>query len=36
MPEVFSGAMGNQMYTAVLDTLEEVEEYNAFIHERAE
>ena len=36
MPEVFSGAMGNQMYTAVLDTLEEVEEYNSFIHERAE
>ena len=36
MPDVLSGAMGNQMYTAVLDTLEEVEEYNAFIHERAE
>ena len=36
MPDVLSGAMGNQMYTAVLDTLEEVEEYNAFIHARAE
>ena len=36
MPYVLSGAMGNQMYTAVLDTLEEVEEYNEFIHARAE
>ncbi len=36
MPDVLSGAMGNQMYTAVLDTLEEVEEYNEFIHARAE
>ena len=32
MPDVLSGAMGNQMYTAILDTLEEVEEYNEFIH----
>lgn len=36
MPDVLSGAMGNQMYTAVLDTIEEVEEYNEFIHARAE
>ena len=36
MPDVLSGAMGNQMYTAVLDTIGEVEEYNEFIHERAE
>ena len=34
MPDVLSGAMGNQMYTAILDTLEEVEEYNEFIHAR--
>lgn len=36
MPDVLSGAMGNQMYTAVLDTIEEVEAYNEFIHARAE
>ena len=36
MPDVLSGAMGNQMYTAVLDTLDEVMEYNEFIHARAE
>ena len=36
MPDVLSGAMGNQMYTAVLDTIEEVEAYNGFIHARAE
>lgn len=36
MPEVLSGAMGNQMYTALLDTEKEVLEYNEFIHARAE
>jgi hypothetical protein len=36
MPEVLSGAMGNQMYTALLDTEEEVLKYNEFIHARAE
>ena len=36
MPDVLSGAMGNQMYTAVLDSIEEVEAYNEFIHARAE
>ena len=36
MPDVLSGAMGNKMYTAVLDTIEEVEAYNGFIHARAE
>lgn len=34
MPDVLSGAMGNQMYTALLDTEEEVKEYNEFIHAR--
>ena len=36
MPDVLSGAMGNQMYTAVLDSIKEVEAYNEFIHARAE
>ena len=36
MPDVLSGAMGNQFYMSVLDTLEEIEEYNSFIHERVE
>ncbi len=36
MPEVLSGAMGNQMYTALLDTEEEVLKYNEFIHARDE
>ena len=34
MPDVLSGAMGNQMYTALLDSVEEVEAYNEFIHAR--
>jgi hypothetical protein len=36
MPDVLSGAMGNQMYTALLDNLEEVEAYNEFIHARVD
>ena len=36
MPDVLSAAMGNQMYTAVFATYEEVEEFIHFIHERAE
>ena len=31
MPDVLSGAMGNQMYTAVFDTLEEVKEFVDFV-----
>ena len=34
MPDVLSGAMGNQMYTALLDTQEEVDEFEAFVHQR--
>jgi hypothetical protein len=36
MPDVLSGAMGNQMYTALLDTIEDVEAYNEFIHARVD
>ena len=36
MPDVLSGAMGNQMYTAVLDTQKDVDEFNEFIHKRVE
>jgi hypothetical protein len=36
MPDVLSGAMGNQFYTAVFKTFEEVEEFNSFVTERAE
>ena len=36
MPDVLSGAMGNQFYTAVFKTFEEVEEFNNFVTERAE
>lgn len=32
MPEILSGAMGNQMYTVRLDTLEQVREFTAFVH----
>ena len=35
MPDALSGAMGNQMYTAVLDTEEEVREFTEFVHRRA-
>ena len=31
MPDIFSGAMGNQMYVALLDTEDEVREYVQFI-----
>ena len=34
MPDVLSGAMGNQMYTALLDTQEEVDDFEAFVHQR--
>ena len=34
MPDVLSGAMGNQMYTALFDTLEEVNEFIEFVHTR--
>ena len=34
MPDVLSGAMGNQMYTALFDTQEEVDEFEAFVHQR--
>lgn len=35
MPDVLSGAMGNQMYTAILDTMEEVEEFIEFVQQHA-
>ncbi len=31
MPEILSGAMGNEMYTAKLDTEEELAEFNEFV-----
>lgn len=34
MPDVLSGAMGNQMYTAVFGTQEEVDEFIDFVHTR--
>jgi hypothetical protein len=34
MPELFSAAMGQQMYTVRLDSLEEVKEFTAFVHEK--
>ena len=36
MPDVLSGAMGNQMYTVILDTQEEVEEFAEFVQKHAE
>ena len=36
MPEALSGAMGNQMYTAFADNMEEVDEFIAFVHKWAE
>jgi hypothetical protein len=36
MPDVLSGAMGNQMYTAVFEKMEEVEEFIAFVQTHAE
>ena len=35
MPDVLSGAMGNQMYTAVVDTIDDAWEFANFIQERA-
>ena len=35
MPDILSGAMGNQMYTVRLDTLEQVREFTAFVHRKA-
>jgi hypothetical protein len=36
MPDVLSGAMGNQMYTAVLETEDDIKEFAAFVQARAE
>lgn len=34
MPEILSGAMGNQMYTVKLATVEEKDEFIRFVHEK--
>ena len=34
MPEILSGAMGNQMYTVKLKTEEEKNEFISFVHEK--
>ena len=34
MPDILSGAMGNQMYTAQLKTEKEVEKFIKYVHER--
>ena len=34
MPEILSGAMGNQMYTVKLKTEEEKEEFIRFVHNK--
>lgn len=31
MPEIFTAAMGNQMYTALCDTIEEAREFATFV-----
>ncbi|MBQ3291040.1 MAG: carbamoylphosphate synthase large subunit [Mogibacterium sp.] len=36
MPDALSAAMGNQMYTAFADNMDQVEEFIAFVQERAE
>ena len=36
MPDVLSGAMGNEMYTAIVDSEEEVSTFADFVQERAE
>ena len=36
MPDALSAAMGNQMYTAFADNMEEVDEFIRFVQERAE
>ena len=35
MPDVLSGAMGNQMYTALFETMDEVDEFAEFVQEHA-
>jgi len=35
MPDVLSGAMGNQMYTAVFANYDEVQEFFSFVQEHA-
>lgn len=35
MPELFKDAMGQQMYTVRLNTLDEVDEFVAFVHQKA-
>lgn len=35
MPEILSGAMGQQMFTVRLKTYEEVESFVAYVHEKA-
>ena len=34
MPDIFSGAMGNYMYTAIFKTGEEMEEFKKMVHEK--
>ncbi|MCQ2253021.1 MAG: hypothetical protein MJZ61_06200 [Bacteroidales bacterium] len=36
MPEILSGAMGNQMFTVKLDTFAEMEEFIQYVHEKVE
>lgn len=36
MPDVLSGAMGNDMYMAVVESMDEVNEFAGFVQERAE
>ena len=36
MPEILSGAMGQQMFTVRLKTYQEVEEFVNFVHEKVE
>ena len=36
MPDVLSGAMGNEMYTAVVGSEEEVNRFADYVQERAE
>ena len=36
MPDIFSGAMGNYMYTAKFKTKEEMEEFIDFVHKKIE
>ena len=35
MPEILSGAMGNQMFTVRLDEYSQVEEFVKFVHQKA-